>query len=122
VSGADAMLRRGQQGRQNCCCRLPPSCVRYPRKRATEHSQGREPFMFRLIRWLLVLLICFVGIGLYRGWFSFSSSGSNTDGSKETIDMSMDKGKMKADVEKAREKIREKIKGIGDKAKATETK
>ena len=78
--------------------------------------------MFRVIRWLLVLLVCLGGIGLYLGWFSLSSPSPNTDGNKVNIDVSVDKGKMKSNVKKAEEKIKEEVKEISGKAKAKETK
>lgn len=76
--------------------------------------------MRSLIKVLVVLLICLVGIGFYRGWFSFSSPNSGAEGNKVDVNVSVDKGKMKSDVKKAEEKIQEEIKVIKGKVKAKE--
>ena len=54
-----------------------------------------------------VLLICLAGIGLYRGWFSVSSPKSDPEGDKVNVNLSVDKGKMKSDVRKAEQKVKE---------------
>ena len=38
-----------------------------------------EPIMRSLIKLLVVLLICLVGIGFYWGWFSLSNPGQDTE-------------------------------------------
>jgi hypothetical protein len=65
--------------------------------------------MWSLIRGLFVLLLCLVGIGLYRGWFTFSNPSRDTVNSKINISVSVDPGKLEADAETARKKIAEKI-------------
>jgi hypothetical protein len=78
--------------------------------------------MLRLVRWVVVLLVCLGGIGLYLGWFTFSSSTPGSDSDRTNIDVSVDKSKIKADVKKAEEKIKEEVKQWGDRAKAKESK
>jgi len=67
--------------------------------------------MRSFIKLLVVLLVCLVGVGLYRGWFNFSSSSRDTEGDKVdvNVNVSVDKGKMKADVKKAEEKVKEEV-------------
>ena len=79
--------------------------------------QGLEPIMRLLVRWLLVLVVCLIGIGLYRGWFSFSShSTEETD--KVNVSVSVDKKKMKSDVVKVEKKVQQEIKELEGKGKA----
>ena len=73
--------------------------------------------MRSLIKLLVVLLICLVGIGFYRGWFSLSNSSPDKEGNKANVNMSVDKGKMKSDVRKAEEKVKEGIEKLEGKAK-----
>ena len=65
--------------------------------------------MFSLIRWLFVLALCLGGIGLYRGWFSLSSSGHDLQNNRVNINLSVDEKKMEADVKTAEEKLSEKV-------------
>jgi hypothetical protein len=81
-------------------------------------AQAKEPIMRSLIKVLVVLLICLVGIGFYRGWFSLSSPNPDAGDDKVNINMTVDKGKMKSDVKKAEEKVKEEIKGLEGKLKA----
>jgi hypothetical protein len=76
--------------------------------------------MRSLIRVLVVLLICLIGIGLYRGWFSLLSSNPNPGGDKVNVGVSVDKGKMKSDVKDAEQKVKEEIKEIEGKVKVKE--
>ena len=78
--------------------------------------------MFRAIRWLSVLLVCLVGIGLYQGWFSLSSPSPDTESNKVNFNVSVDKSKMKSDVKKAGEKIKEEVSVLADKAVAKDRK
>jgi uncharacterized membrane protein YjgN (DUF898 family) len=80
-----------------------------------QSGKRREPIMRFLIKVLVVLLICLVGIGFYRGWFSVSSP--NPDADKVNVNVSVDKGKMKSDVKEAEQKVKEEIKEIEGKAK-----
>jgi hypothetical protein len=74
--------------------------------------------MRSFIKLMLVLLIGLVGIGFYRGWFSFSSPSRETDGDKVNVNLSMDKGKMKSDVNRAEEKVKQEVKKLEGKMKA----
>jgi len=53
--------------------------------------------MKRLILVVMVLLVCVVGFGFYRGWFSLSSSHAGTGSDKVNISLTVDPDKMKAD-------------------------
>jgi hypothetical protein len=68
--------------------------------------------MRSLLRLVIVLLICLVGIGLYRGWFSFSSSHPEATDNKVHVDVSVDKGKMKADIKEAKHKVKEEVRKL----------
>jgi hypothetical protein len=65
--------------------------------------------MRRLIYLLLLLLLCLGGIGLYRGWFSFSKTSNDKDNEKININVSVDKNKIKADAKEVKEKITTKV-------------
>lgn len=51
-----------------------------------------------------VLLLCVVGFGFYRSWFSLSSSGPGTGSSKVKISLTVDPDKMKAATAMVKEK------------------
>ena len=78
--------------------------------------------MRSLIKVLVVLLICLVGIGFYRGWFSLSSSKPDAEGDKVNVNVSVDKGKMKSDVGKAEREVKEEIKELEGKVKSKDEK
>jgi hypothetical protein len=78
--------------------------------------------MRSLVRLLIVLLLCLIGVGLYRGWFSLSRSIPGADGNKVNVNFSVDKGKMKSDVKQARTKVKEEISELRGNAKAKEAK
>lgn len=76
--------------------------------------------MKSIFKLLVVLVICFVGIGIYRGWFGFSNSSGGAE--KDKISLSVDKNKLKEDVGKAEKEVAEEVKQLAGKAKAQETK
>jgi hypothetical protein len=53
---------------------------------------------------VVVLLLCVVGFGFYRSWFSLSSSGSGTGSNKVKISLTLDPDKMKAATAMVKEK------------------
>jgi hypothetical protein len=65
--------------------------------------------MFSLLRGLFVLLLCLVGIGLFRGWFSFSTPSRDAENNKVNVSVSVDANKVEADVEKVEEEVREMV-------------
>ena len=69
-----------------------------------------------LLRWLLVLVVCLIGIGFYRGWFSFSSHGTE-ESDKVNVSVSVDKKKMKSDVVKVENKVKQEVKELEGKGK-----
>jgi plastocyanin domain-containing protein len=81
-----------------------------------------EGDMRSLIKLSAVLVICFIGIGFYQGWFSLSSPNSESESNKANINVSVDKGKMRSDIKTAGGKVRERIKERQDKRQAKETK
>jgi hypothetical protein len=76
--------------------------------------------MKSIFKLLVVLAICLVGIGIWRGWFSFSNTSG--DNQKDEINISVDKGKMKEDVQKAKAKVAEEVKEAVEKVKEKEGK
>ena len=69
---------------------------------------------------MVVLLLCLIAIGFYRGWFSVSRSHPNPEGNKVNVNVSVDKAKMKSDVKEAEQKVKEGVKGLEGKATAKE--
>jgi len=62
--------------------------------------------MRNLIVTLVLLAAVVIGVGIYRGWFTFSTShDSGTD--QRSIHMNIDESKAKSDVEKVKEKASE---------------
>ena len=76
--------------------------------------------MKSIFKLLIVLVICLVGVGFYRGWFSFSGPSGNPE--KDKINVSVDKEKMKEDVQKAKTKVAEEVKEAVEKVKEKEGK
>ena len=61
---------------------------------------------------LFVLLLCVVGIGLYRGWFVLTSH-SRDESNKVDVNLTVDPDKAKEDAEKLKDKTTE----LGDRAR-----
>jgi cell division septal protein FtsQ len=76
--------------------------------------------MKSIFKLLIVLVICLVAIGIYRGWFSYSSTSG--DNQKDEINVSVDKGKIREDVQKAKTKVAEEVKEAVEKVKEKEGK
>jgi hypothetical protein len=57
--------------------------------------------MISLGRRLVALLLCLAVIGLFRGWFSFSSPSRDPQSEQVNISVSVDTAKVKADAQKA---------------------
>ncbi len=53
---------------------------------------------------LLLLVVAVVGLGFYRGWFGFATS-SDPETGKTEAQFSIDKDKMKTDVQKTKETV-----------------
>ena len=77
-----------------------------------------------LMKVLVVLVLCAVGLGFYRGWFAVSSHRGGTESNKVNINVTVDPDKMKEDAEKVKEKTTEltgkaaaEAKELGDQAK-----
>lgn len=71
---------------------------------------------------LLVLLICLVGIGFWRGWFSVSRPRSDTEGDKVNVSVSVDKGKIKSDIKKVERRVEKGVSALEGKTKTNEAK
>jgi hypothetical protein len=56
---------------------------------------------------LVVLIICVVAVGFYRGWFTLSGPNRDADGNKVNIGLSVDPAKAKADATQAKDKASE---------------
>ena len=59
------------------------------------------------VKVLVVLVLCVVGFGFYRGWFALSSPARDTQSNKVNINLSMDGDKVKEDAETVKEKATE---------------
>lgn len=65
---------------------------------------------------IVLLLVVIVGVGFYQGWFHFSTN-SSTDGMGQTSSatITVDRSKIRADEDKAKEKVAE----LGQKTQET---
>jgi len=59
---------------------------------------------------------------VHRGWFRVSSPKSGPESDKVNVNLSVDKGKMKSDVRKADQKVKQEIKELEGELKAHEAK
>ena len=109
--------------------------------------KGGSPSCFRLIKWLFLLLLCLGVIGFWRGWFSLSNSkppdvagdkvnvnasadkaldaaGKSIANGRDKVNVvvSVDKSKIKADVKKVKEKIKEEVRVLEGKPRPPEAK
>jgi hypothetical protein len=75
-----------------------------------------------LLKLLVVFVVCFVVVGFWQGWFTFSRSPDpDANGNKVNLNVSVDKDKMKSDIKRAEEKFKEKAKTIAGKGKTPES-
>jgi len=63
---------------------------------------------------LTMLAIVVVGVGFYRGWFALSSPAPEPGSSEVNINLATDPGKMKQDVQTAKDKATELTGGVTD--------
>ncbi len=61
--------------------------------------------MFSFLWKLIVLAICVVGIGIYRGWFTFSSPTRDPAGDRVDINVSVNARKIDADAQRAEQRV-----------------
>jgi len=59
---------------------------------------------------MVVLLVAVVGLGLYRGWFTFTTAQQEGNDNKVSLRVEVDKDKIKSDAEAARKKVQ----GVGE--------
>lgn len=63
--------------------------------------------MRKLFAVLIVLAICVVGFGFYRGWFALSSPSPTAGSNEVNINLAADPDKMKEDAETIKDKAAE---------------
>lgn len=73
--------------------------------------------MFSLFRFLFVVLLCVVGVGLYRGWFSFSSAGRDPQDQHVDIRVSVDTNKLGSDAAKVKQRLAAEAEILAQRAK-----
>jgi hypothetical protein len=73
--------------------------------------------MKQLSAFLVVLAVLVVGVGFYRGWFALSSPAPEPGSSEMNINLATDPGKMKQDVQTAKDKASELTGGVTDDVK-----
>ena len=59
------------------------------------------------ISMLVVFALCVAGFGFYRGWFVLSSPNSGTESNQVNVNLTVNRGKMKADAESVKRKTKE---------------
>ena len=60
--------------------------------------------MFSFIQKLIFLALCLVVIGIFRGWFTFSSPSPDPAGGGVDVNVSVNARKMDADIETVEQK------------------
>lgn len=56
---------------------------------------------------VLLLVLCVVGLGFYRGWLALSSTSSDTGSNRVNINLTVDPDKVKADADSVKDKTME---------------
>ena len=56
---------------------------------------------------VFVLVLCVIGFGFYRGWFTTSSTSSKADSHEVNVNLTIDRDKIEADTETALDKAAE---------------
>jgi hypothetical protein len=74
--------------------------------------------MFSFLRLLVFVALCLIGIGLYRGWFSFSKPQPEAQGGKVDISVTFNEDKAKQDLKKVEDKLGQKAKQVEDRTGA----
>ena len=72
--------------------------------------------MIRMLGVLALIVAVVVGLGFYMGWFHFSSG---SDGNSTHVTMSMDKGRIQEDKDKAVDKVKSLEQRAKDKVETT---
>lgn len=68
-----------------------------------------------LLKGLILLVLCVVGVGFYRGWFVLSSHQDTVVGSKVDVNLAVHPEKMKEDAKSVGESARELTDNVADK-------
>jgi hypothetical protein len=63
--------------------------------------------VMNLLRIIVVLGICVIALGFYRGWFTLSTHGPYEESNVVDVNLSVDPDKMKEDVEQVKESTKE---------------
>ena len=63
--------------------------------------------MKTLMMVVLVLMLCVVGLGFYRGWFTLSSHSDEAGSNKVDINLTVDRDKVIQDAESVKKKTNE---------------
>lgn len=71
--------------------------------------------MRKLFSFIMVLAVVVVGLGFYLGWFGVSTTHDSTSG-KTGVELTIDQNKIKADAEKAKEKVADEARKLKEKA------
>jgi hypothetical protein len=119
-SAEDGSLAQPPAGK--CCSDAALSCMMPAEADRPFLGKRKDPVMRSRTKILVVLLVCLVGIGFWRGWFSVSRPKSDTEGDKVNVNMSVDKGKIKSDIKKVERKVEKGVSELEGKGKAKEAK
>ncbi len=75
--------------------------------------------MFSMLRLAMTLLICILAVGFYLGWFSFSRPAPDPRSDKVNINVSVDKDKVRSDLQTAEQTLAKRIQGINNQPPGT---
>jgi hypothetical protein len=60
-----------------------------------------------IVTLVVVLIVVTIGLGFYRDWFNFSTKRNAQGDDKVTLSLEVDRGKIKQDIEAAKQKVKE---------------
>jgi hypothetical protein len=76
--------------------------------------KSEETSMRNLFFVLLLLVVCVVGFGFYRGWFTFEKTHDPATG-RDGVQIEIDRNKIKPDIDRAKKTL-----GVDNKTGGTE--
>jgi hypothetical protein len=100
-----SVLRRALATRPSGSFVPPPPIISQPKSLLISAEAVKGIDMGKLFRFLLLLAVCVIAFGFYRGWFGVSTNRDATGGQSD-VKVRIDEKKIESDTERAKEKVK----------------